>query len=57
MPPDAGATKFASWTILMQTRRLPDDLAAMAFGREWYVRTRSDVPVPDREGDLFAGLR
>jgi N-acetyl-1-D-myo-inositol-2-amino-2-deoxy-alpha-D-glucopyranoside deacetylase len=36
---------------------IPDELAAQAFGQEWFVRQRSDVPAPTAEDDLFAGLR
>jgi len=36
---------------------IPDDYAEQAFGLEWFVRVRSDVPTPDHEDDLFAGLR
>ena len=36
---------------------VPDDFSEAMFGTEWYVRARSDVPVPDREDDLFTGLR
>jgi N-acetyl-1-D-myo-inositol-2-amino-2-deoxy-alpha-D-glucopyranoside deacetylase len=35
---------------------VPGDLAQAAFGHEWFVRARSDVPVPHRETDLFTGL-
>lgn len=35
---------------------IPEDLAGLTFGAEWFVRHRSDVPVPDVEDDLFAGL-
>lgn len=35
---------------------VPDDLAPAVFGREWFVRARSDVPAPLPEDDLFAGL-
>jgi LmbE family N-acetylglucosaminyl deacetylase len=35
---------------------VPGELAEAAFGTEWFVRVRSDVPVPAREDDLFAGL-
>jgi N-acetyl-1-D-myo-inositol-2-amino-2-deoxy-alpha-D-glucopyranoside deacetylase len=36
---------------------IPDDLFEIVFGREMFARTRSDVPGPEREDDLFAGLR
>jgi N-acetyl-1-D-myo-inositol-2-amino-2-deoxy-alpha-D-glucopyranoside deacetylase len=36
---------------------LPPEWEGEAFGAEWFVRLRSDVPVPDREDDLFTGLR
>jgi LmbE family N-acetylglucosaminyl deacetylase len=36
---------------------LPPELEVEAFGRESFVRLRSDVAAPDREDDLFAGLR
>ena len=36
---------------------VPADLEAQAFGTEWFVRLRSRVEAPDREDDLFAGLR
>lgn len=35
----------------------PEGLAEMAFGTEWFIRHRSSVPVPEREDDLFTGLR
>lgn len=35
---------------------LPDDLAAIAFAQESFVRQRSDIAVPWQEHDLFAGL-
>jgi N-acetyl-1-D-myo-inositol-2-amino-2-deoxy-alpha-D-glucopyranoside deacetylase len=35
---------------------MPEDMLDMAFGNEWFIRHRSDVPVPAREDDLFAGL-
>ena len=34
----------------------PEDLAEAVFGMESFVRVRSDVAVPAREDDLFAGL-
>lgn len=36
---------------------VPEDLQQAAFGREWFIRQRSDVPAPVPEDDLFAGLR
>jgi N-acetyl-1-D-myo-inositol-2-amino-2-deoxy-alpha-D-glucopyranoside deacetylase len=36
---------------------VPAEMADVAFGTEWFVRQRSAVPAPDREDDLFAGLR
>ena len=35
---------------------VPDDLAELTFGTEWFVRHRSGVPAPAREDDLFAGV-
>lgn len=35
---------------------MPDDVLAMMFGVESYLRLRSDVPVQAQEIDLFAGL-
>jgi N-acetyl-1-D-myo-inositol-2-amino-2-deoxy-alpha-D-glucopyranoside deacetylase len=35
---------------------VPDELAELAFGREWFIRHRSDVVAPVPEDDLFAGL-
>jgi N-acetyl-1-D-myo-inositol-2-amino-2-deoxy-alpha-D-glucopyranoside deacetylase len=35
---------------------LPSELHDLAFGSEWFIRQRSDVPVPSQEDDLFAGL-
>lgn len=35
----------------------PEEFAAEVFGREWFVRHRSDVPMTGTEDDLFAGLR
>ena len=37
--------------------RLSDELRQRAFGEESFVRQFSTVPVPEREHDLFAGLR
>lgn len=36
---------------------LPEELHAAAFGSEWFLRHRSDVPVEGVEDDLLAGLR
>jgi LmbE family N-acetylglucosaminyl deacetylase len=36
---------------------LPRDIAAQAFAVDHYIRTFTHVPAPDREMDLFAGLR
>ncbi|MGI8549499.1 MAG: PIG-L family deacetylase [Dehalococcoidia bacterium] len=38
---------------------LADDLAVLAFGREYFVLLRSilPTPVPDQEDDLFTGVR
>ncbi len=36
---------------------LPDDVSRQWFGREWFIRHRSDVPAAGVEDDLFAGLR
>lgn len=35
---------------------MPEDLAARAWGVEWFRLVRSDVATPRPEGDLFAGL-
>ncbi len=35
----------------------PDGIAEVALGTEWFIRHRSSVPVPEREDDLFTGLR
>jgi N-acetyl-1-D-myo-inositol-2-amino-2-deoxy-alpha-D-glucopyranoside deacetylase len=35
---------------------VPDDLAEVAYGTEWFVRHRTDVPAPTPEDDLFAGV-
>lgn len=35
---------------------VPDDLVPVVFGQEWFVRHRTDVPAPDTEDDLFAGV-
>jgi LmbE family N-acetylglucosaminyl deacetylase len=37
--------------------RLPDELLPEVLGTEAFVRVKSDVPVPDNEDDLFAGIR
>ncbi|MPZ89976.1 MAG: hypothetical protein GEU81_18400 [Nitriliruptorales bacterium] len=34
---------------------MPPELHDLAFGTEWFIRQRSDVPAP-QEDDLFAGL-
>ena len=36
---------------------VPPELEAQAFGTEWFVRLRTRVAAPEREDDLFAGLR
>jgi N-acetyl-1-D-myo-inositol-2-amino-2-deoxy-alpha-D-glucopyranoside deacetylase len=36
---------------------VPEPLETEAFGTEWFARLRSDVDVPEREQDLFSGLR
>jgi N-acetyl-1-D-myo-inositol-2-amino-2-deoxy-alpha-D-glucopyranoside deacetylase len=36
---------------------LPLEGFAQAFGQEWFIRHRSDVPAAGVEDDLFAGLR
>jgi N-acetyl-1-D-myo-inositol-2-amino-2-deoxy-alpha-D-glucopyranoside deacetylase len=35
---------------------IPEELAAAAFGSEWFIRHRSLVTAPEQEDDLFAGL-
>lgn len=35
----------------------PVELLGEVFGREWFIRHRSDVAVPEVEDDLFTGLR
>ncbi len=35
---------------------IPEEMAGMAFGTEWFIRQRSDVDGPAPEDDLFAGL-
>ena len=37
--------------------RMADEILRQVFGAEAFTRTRSDVEVPDKEDDLFAGLR
>ncbi|WP_084961203.1 PIG-L family deacetylase [Thermoactinospora rubra] len=37
--------------------RMPDEVQRMAFSTEHFVRHRTRVAAPDREDDLFAGLR
>jgi LmbE family N-acetylglucosaminyl deacetylase len=37
--------------------RLPEEAQRMAFGQESFIRHRSVAGAPDREDDLFAGLR
>jgi N-acetyl-1-D-myo-inositol-2-amino-2-deoxy-alpha-D-glucopyranoside deacetylase len=37
--------------------RMPPPLWVEAMGTEYFVRARSTMPAPDREDDLFAGLR
>lgn len=36
---------------------VPEEFAGEAFGDEWFIRHRSDVPASGVEDDLFAGLR
>jgi N-acetyl-1-D-myo-inositol-2-amino-2-deoxy-alpha-D-glucopyranoside deacetylase len=36
---------------------LPPPLGDAVLGQEWFVRQRTAVPAPEREDDLFAGLR
>jgi N-acetyl-1-D-myo-inositol-2-amino-2-deoxy-alpha-D-glucopyranoside deacetylase len=36
---------------------VPEEMTGEAFGTEWFVRMRSDVPVDGVEDDLFTGLR
>ena len=36
---------------------IPEAFAGEAFGDEWFIRQRSDVPAEGVEDDLFAGLR
>ena len=36
---------------------IPPDYAAQAFGKEWFIRHRSDVAATGLEDDLLAGLR
>jgi LmbE family N-acetylglucosaminyl deacetylase len=37
--------------------RMPEEVQLGMFGTEFFVRTHSDVAAPDKEDDLFAGLR
>ncbi|HEY0540388.1 MAG TPA: PIG-L family deacetylase [Actinoallomurus sp.] len=37
--------------------RMPEEIQRQVFGREAFVRVESAVEAPDREDDLFAGLR
>ncbi|XVQ86153.1 PIG-L family deacetylase [Microbispora siamensis] len=37
--------------------RMPPEAQHQAFSREYFIRTTSRVAAPDREDDLFAGLR
>ncbi|MDN3354496.1 PIG-L family deacetylase [Actinomadura sp. DC4] len=37
--------------------RMSDEVQLQVFGTESFVRVRSDVAAPDKEDDLFAGLR
>jgi len=41
-------------TFLLRT---PEEVQLRLFGTEFFVRAHSDVAAPDREDDLFAGLR
>ncbi|MPZ73690.1 MAG: N-acetyl-1-D-myo-inositol-2-amino-2-deoxy-alpha-D-glucopyranoside deacetylase [Nitriliruptorales bacterium] len=36
---------------------IPEEFSDQAFGTEWFIRHRSDVPADGVEDDLFAGLR
>ena len=36
---------------------IPEDFQEAAYGTEWFIRHRSDVPAQGVEDDLFAGLR
>src|SRR5262249_8231483 len=51
---DADRTQFGAEDWMA---RLPDDAYARIWGIECYHRAGSRVPVPNREDDLFAGLR
>ena len=35
---------------------MPEDIAQVAFGQEFYSLVASRVPVPEQEEDLLAGL-
>jgi LmbE family N-acetylglucosaminyl deacetylase len=37
--------------------RMPDEIQRRVFGAEAFTRTQSDVEAPDKEDDLFVGLR
>ncbi|MBX6385233.1 MAG: PIG-L family deacetylase [Microbispora sp.] len=37
--------------------RMPQEVQHQVFSREYFIRTTSRVAAPDREDDLFAGLR
>ena len=37
--------------------QMPEDLRERIFGKERFLRLRSDVEVPHLEDDLFTGLR
>jgi LmbE family N-acetylglucosaminyl deacetylase len=37
--------------------RMPEEIQRQVFGRESFVRVETAVEAPDREDDLFAGLR
>ena len=37
--------------------KIPDDILRECYGDEMFIRARSLVPAPDRETDVFAGLR
>jgi LmbE family N-acetylglucosaminyl deacetylase len=37
--------------------RMPEEIQRQVFGTESFVRVRDDTGAPDREDDLFAGLR
>ena len=52
----AHATQLGPDSLFLNLATDSEDLAEFAFGTEHFVRLRSDVPVPDREDDLFTGL-